>query len=35
LIAAFKRAAEKHGLTESDIEDVFYGNASQLLNVEL
>jgi predicted TIM-barrel fold metal-dependent hydrolase len=34
-IAAFKRAAEKHGLTESDIEDVFYGNASQLLNVEL
>jgi predicted TIM-barrel fold metal-dependent hydrolase len=30
-IAAFKRAAEARGLTQQDIEDVFYNNACRLL----
>jgi uncharacterized protein len=30
-IDAFRRAAEETGLTASDIEDVFYGNASKLI----
>jgi len=30
-IAAFKRAAEKKGLSRADIEDVFYNNAHRLL----
>lgn len=31
-IKAFKRAAEKFGLTKADIEDVFYNNAARILN---
>lgn len=31
-IKAFKRAAEKFGLTKADVEDVFYNNAASILN---
>ena len=32
-IRAFKRAAEKIGLTAKDVNDVFYGNASKLFDI--
>lgn len=32
IIDAFRRAAEKTGLTDNDIEDVFYNNALRMIN---